>query len=80
MLDTVPLAGQPTRMAGHDTKPDFLGGTTSIMTFPERGIVVAVTSNIGFADTKSIALKIAEVFAEQARRSVDKSTAAGTSQ
>jgi hypothetical protein len=39
---------------------------------------VAVTSNIGFADTKSIALKIAEVFAEQARRSVDKSTAAGT--
>jgi len=80
MLDTVPLAGQQTRLTGHDTKPDFLGGTTSLMTFPERGIVVAVTSNIGFADTKSVALKIAEVFAEQARRSVDKSTAAGTSQ
>lgn len=63
-LDTVSLAGKPTRMAGHDTRRDFLGGTTSLLTFPERGIVVAVTSNIGFADTRSVALKIAEAFAE----------------
>ena len=34
------------------------------MTFPERGIV-AVMSNISFADTKSIALNIAQAFAEQ---------------
>lgn len=35
------------------------------MTFPERGIVVAVTSNTSFAGTRSIALKIAEAFAQQ---------------
>jgi len=62
-LETVPLAGQPARMAGHGTKVDFIGGTTSLMTFPERGIVVAVTTNTSSADTKSLALGIAQVFA-----------------
>jgi serine beta-lactamase-like protein LACTB len=64
-LETVPLAGKPTRMAGHGSKEDFIGGTTYLMSFPERGIVVAVMSNTSFADTKSVALKIAEVFAGQ---------------
>jgi CubicO group peptidase (beta-lactamase class C family) len=67
-LETVPLAGQPARMAGHGTKRDFIGGTTSLMTFPERGLVVAVTSNISFANTSSLALSIAQAFAEEARR------------
>jgi serine beta-lactamase-like protein LACTB len=67
-LETLSLAGQPTRMAGHGSKKEFIGGTTYLMTFPERGIVVAVMSNISFADTKSIALNIAQVFAEQGRR------------
>ncbi len=71
-LEAVPLAGKPTRLAGHDTKRDFLGGTTSFMTFPERKLVVAVTSNIGFADTKSIALKIAEAFARQEKPAAQK--------
>jgi len=62
-LQTLPLVGEPTRMAGHGTKADFIGGTTSLMTFPGRGIVVAVMSNTSFADTRSIALKIAEAFA-----------------
>jgi CubicO group peptidase (beta-lactamase class C family) len=62
-VETVSLAGQPTRMAGHGTKKDFIGGTASLMTFPQRKMVVAVTSNISFADTKSIALKVAEAFA-----------------
>lgn len=35
------------------------------MTFPERGLVVAVMANISFADTKSIALHVAQAFAEQ---------------
>ena len=35
------------------------------MTFPERGLVVAVTSNISFARTRHIALGIAEAFAAQ---------------
>jgi len=64
-LETVPLAGKPTRMAGHGTKVDFIGGTTSLMTFPERGIVVAVTSNVSFADTHSVGLRIAQTFAER---------------
>jgi serine beta-lactamase-like protein LACTB, mitochondrial len=65
-LETVPLAGEQTRMAGHDG--DLRGGTVaSFMTFRERGIVVAVTSNTSFADTGSIASKIAEVFADQER-------------
>jgi hypothetical protein len=42
------------------------------MTFPERKLVVAVTSNIGFADTKSIALKIAEAFARQEKPAAQK--------
>ena len=63
MLDTVTLGGTPARMAGHGTKSDFIGGTAYLMTFPERGLVVAVTSNISFADARTIALKIAEAFA-----------------
>ncbi len=33
------------------------------MTFPKYGIVVAVTSNISYADTFTIAVKIAQAFA-----------------
>ena len=66
-LETHPLAGPPTRMAGHGSKGEFIGGTTYLMTFPERGLVVAVMANISFADTKSIALNIAQTFAEQKR-------------
>jgi hypothetical protein len=39
----------------------------SLMTFPEHGIVVSVTSNISYADTPGVALKIAQAFAEQGR-------------
>ena len=66
-LETLPLAGKPTRMAGHGSKEEFIGATTYLMTFPERGLVVAVMANISFADTKSIALNIAQAFAEQGR-------------
>lgn len=62
-LETVEVAGQPTRMAGHGTQQDFIGGTTYLLTLPERGIVVAVMSNTSFADAKSVALKIAQAFA-----------------
>jgi hypothetical protein len=34
------------------------------MTFPEHGIAVAVLSNISYADTNGIALRIAQAFAE----------------
>ena len=62
-IETQPLAGQPMRMAGHGTKEDFIGTSAYLMTFPERGIVVAVMVNTSFADAKTIALKIADAFA-----------------
>ena len=62
LLETFPLAGEPTRLAS-DASRSLLGGSTSFLTFPERGIVVAVTSNTSYAGTRSIALKIAEAFA-----------------
>ena len=66
-VETLPLAGQPTRMAGHGVKSDFIGGSAYLMTFPERGLVVAVMANTAFGDTKSVALKIAEAFAAQGK-------------
>jgi CubicO group peptidase (beta-lactamase class C family) len=62
-LETVALEGEQTRVVGHDG--DVLGGTVaSLMTYRERRIVVAVTSNISYADTSSLALSIAQAFAE----------------
>ncbi len=66
MLETVPLGGEPTRLASHASRT-LLGGSTSFMTFPERGLVVAVTSNTSFAHTRSIALSIAQAFAAQGK-------------
>jgi CubicO group peptidase (beta-lactamase class C family) len=62
-VKAVALAGKQTRVIGHDG--DSLGGMiASLATFPEHGIVVAVTSNISYADTFSLAIKIAESFVE----------------
>ena len=46
------------------------------MTFPERGIVVSVTSNISYADTYGVAVKIAQAFAEpgKAQQASDRSS------
>lgn len=63
-LETLPLLGKQRRMVGHDG--ELLGGmAASMMMFRDRGIVVAVTSNISYADTAKLALSIAEVFGEQ---------------
>ena len=62
-LENVTLAGAPARAVGHDG--DSLGGmVASLMTFRDRGLVVAVTSNISYADTSALALNIAQAFAE----------------
>jgi serine beta-lactamase-like protein LACTB, mitochondrial len=69
--ETVALAGEQTRWVGHDGTS--LGGTVaSLMTFPEHGIVVSVTSNISYADTPALALKIAQAFADQGRSPAEK--------
>jgi CubicO group peptidase (beta-lactamase class C family) len=63
-LETVTIAGEQRRVAGHDG--ESLGGmVASLMTFPEQGIVVAVTSNISYADTFSLGTKIAQAFVER---------------
>jgi serine beta-lactamase-like protein LACTB len=62
-LESVTLAGQQTTVVGHDG--DSLGGIVSSLMIVPNGIVVAVTSNISYADTPAIALKIAQAFVEQ---------------
>jgi serine beta-lactamase-like protein LACTB, mitochondrial len=65
-VEVVELAGEQARWAGHHGTS--LGGmVASLMTFPERGLVVSVTSNISYADTAALALSIASAFAEQSR-------------
>jgi CubicO group peptidase (beta-lactamase class C family) len=61
---TVTLAGKETLVTGHDG--DSLGGVVaSLITLPDYGFVVAVTSNISYSGTFPLAVKIAEIFAEQ---------------
>jgi serine beta-lactamase-like protein LACTB, mitochondrial len=67
MVEEVTLAGEPARMVHHASR-SLKGGTTSFMTFPARGMVVAVTANIANAITRDIALNIAQAFAEQGIR------------
>jgi serine beta-lactamase-like protein LACTB len=67
-LETVSVAGENTRQIGHDGEY-VIGGSSSFITLPDRGIVVAVSTNISFADTPALALKIAQAFAEQAKSS-----------
>jgi len=63
-LETVALAGEQARVVGHNG--ESLGGmVASFWTFPKLGIVVSVTSNISYADTFGVAVKIAQAFAEQ---------------
>jgi CubicO group peptidase (beta-lactamase class C family) len=65
-LETVALSGRQTTVVGHDG--DSLGGmVASLMTFPEHGIVVSATSNISYADTFGLGVKIAQAFAEHGR-------------
>ena len=65
-VETVALAGAQTTVVGHDG--DSLGGVVmSLMIVRERGLVVAVMSNTSYADTPSLALKVAEAFAGPSR-------------
>jgi serine beta-lactamase-like protein LACTB, mitochondrial len=70
-LETVALAGRQTRTVGHDG--DTLGGpVASLLTFPDQGIVVAVTSNTSYADTFALASGIAQGFAQPGRSPASK--------
>jgi len=65
-LETVALSGEQTPAIGYDGELRD-GMVASLMTLPKQRVVVAVTSNTSFAGTASIALKIAEAFAEQGK-------------
>ena len=65
-LETATISGKPTRVVGHDG--DSLGGmVSSLMIFPELELVIAVTSNVSYADTYGLGVKIAQAFADHAR-------------
>jgi len=69
-LESVALGGQQTRVVGHDG--DSLGGmVASFMTFAEHGIVVSVTSNISYAGTDSLTVKIAQAFTDKGKSASD---------
>ena len=66
-LETVALAGKDTHSVGHDG--NSLGGkVASLMTFPDRGLVVSVISNISYSDTFGVGVKIAQAFVEKRRQ------------
>jgi CubicO group peptidase (beta-lactamase class C family) len=65
-LKTVTLAGQQVQAAGHNGH-FWVEEVASLLTFPERGLAVAVMSNVSFAGTPSVAERIAQTFAEQER-------------
>lgn len=65
-VESASLAGEATTTLGHDAG-FIMGGSTSILTVPQRGLVVAVTTNTSFADTAAIALQIAQAFADQGK-------------
>jgi hypothetical protein len=51
---------------GDRVNGELAGGmVTSLMSLSGRGIVVAVLSNVAYADTAALALKIGDVFARQ---------------
>ena len=65
-LHNVTLAGGPTQAPGHGG--ELLGRrVASLRMFHEGGIVVALMSNTPYADISTLALRVAEAFAQPAR-------------
>lgn len=64
MLDTMELGGVSTPVIGHASRT-LEGASTSFLTFPDLDLVVAVSTNMSFADMRSVALAVAEAFVVQ---------------
>jgi serine beta-lactamase-like protein LACTB len=64
-LETVELAGQRINVVGSASRTPE-GASTSFLTFPDRDLVVAVSINHSFADARSTAIAVADVFARAA--------------
>jgi CubicO group peptidase (beta-lactamase class C family) len=64
-IETITLAGGPARVVGHDG--ETLGGpVASLVMLRDHGVVVAVISNISYANTFAVASSIAQAFADSA--------------
>jgi serine beta-lactamase-like protein LACTB len=63
MLDTANIGGDRVRFAGHASQT-LEGASTQFWMFADRGLVVAISSNMSFAGLRDVALKIAQAFAE----------------
>ncbi len=70
-LKTLTVAGDQLQAAGHNGH-FWVEEVASLLTVPERGLAVAVMSNVSFAGTPALAERIAEAFADQAKRSAGK--------
>jgi CubicO group peptidase (beta-lactamase class C family) len=70
-LKTLTLAGGQVQVAGHNGH-FWVEDVASLLTVPERGLAVAVMSNVSFAGTPSIAERIVEAFAGRGKSSAGK--------
>jgi CubicO group peptidase (beta-lactamase class C family) len=76
-VTSVPLAGEPVRMVSHRGSP--LGGTVSLLTFPDLGVAVAAAANVTDASgVNALALQVAEAFSRS--RTPKRHAAAGAEQ
>jgi serine beta-lactamase-like protein LACTB len=67
-LKTLTLAGDRVQAAGYNGH-FWVEDVSALLTVPERGLVVAVMSNVSFAGTAWLAERIAEAFAYQRKSS-----------
>jgi hypothetical protein len=66
-VSTVQLAGESVRMVSHRGSP--MGGTVSLLTFPDLGLAVAAAPNVTDATgVNRFALQIADAFSRQQNR------------
>jgi len=60
----VQLAGKPTRIVSHRGSPR--GGSVSLLTFPDRGLAIAIAANVTDAGgVYPFALQVAEAFSRR---------------
>lgn len=60
-LETATLDGHDTQTIGHDGD-QLAGQVSSLVTFPDNDIVISVISNMSYAKTYDVALKVAAAF------------------
>lgn len=63
-VSSIPLGGRPTRMVSHRGSP--MGGSVSLLTFPDLGLAVAAAANVSnAAGVNPLAIQVAEAFARR---------------